>query len=594
VKTSKRPTNLQVSDLLRSVATSYKIINEKKNFFKITAYERAADSIEHLSSEICDLFDEDKLETIPSVGESIATHLKELFQKGESKHFNSVLKGIPPAVFKLIEIPGIGAKTAYKLATTFKIPPKNPVLFLENLAQQGKIENLEGMGEASQKEILSSIKQFKLKPEKRMLLPKAQTISSEILSWLTKHKDVQKAHALGSLRRSASTIGDIDLSAATQKPSEVLKHFTNYPKSTRTLEIGETSASIILPGSIQVDLRVVSPEIYGSLLQHFTGSKHHNIALREYAQKKDLSLSEYGIKTKKGTIKTKTEEQFYKKLGLSWIPPELREGRGEIEAAKNNTLPDPIEISDIKGDLHIHSNFNVETSHDYGEHTMEQMVKKANQLKYEYIAFSEHNPSQKGHTQSQTMQILKKKREKIDKLNYSISKDPKKGIKKVFNSLEIDILPSGKLAIDDKSIQTLDFAIVSIHSSFTLSKEKQTKRILNALLHPKVKILGHPTARKLNKREAVELNWPEIFDFCVKSKKILEINSTPDRLDLPDFIVFEAIKSKVCLVINTDSHHNDHLNFMPLGVSVARRGWAQKNDIINTKSLNEITKILTN
>ena len=309
-----------------------------------------------------------------------------------------------------------------------------------------------------------------------------------------------------------------------------------------------------------------------------------------------MSLSEYGIRKSQvpsSKIQTfKGEKEFYKFLGLDYIEPELREDTGEIEAARLHELPKLVEAKEIKSDLQIHSSFDIETSHDLGESSMEEVVKKANGLKYEYIAFTEHNPAQQGHTDRDIVEILKKKREKVDQLNYSLHKDSNNSIQKVFNSLEIDIKPDGSLPINDEAFETLDFALISIHSSFDLERDAQTQRVLSALSHPKVRIFAHPTGRKLNEREGAELNWPEIFDYCLKNRKWIEINADPMRLDLPDTLVREAVKKGVKLTFGTDAHHVDGMNNMTFGVSVARRGWATANDIINTRSLKEFEDLL--
>ncbi len=592
MKTSKNITNIELAELLRNIAASYKLKDPSKYKFQTIAYERAADAIEHLSSEAKDLFDEGKLEEIPAIGKSIANHLSEIFKTGKSKHFESLLDDIHPAIFELIKIPGIGPKTAQKLTLELNISSKDPISQLEILAKEGKIEKLENFGKDSQEEILKNVSEHKKKPKARLLLPKAENIAEMIIAWMKKNKHTESADPLGSLRRRASTVGDIDISVATKNPKKVIDHFTNYPKKTRVLKKGDTKASIICPGNIQIDLMTQSPNSYGSLLQHFTGSKHHNIALREHAIKKGLSLSEYGIKKHGNLKKYRTEKDFYKALGMDLIPPELREDTGELEAALNHKLPVLIEEKDIISDLHIHSDFNIETSHDYGESSMQELTNLASNLGYEYIAFTEHNPSQRGHTEKEIVEILKLKREKVEKLNYSISRNERNRVQKVFNSLEIDILPDGTLPLKDKSLETLDFALVSIHSSFKLSREKMTQRVLRALSHPKVKIFAHPTARKINHREGVELNWEKIFDFCLKNNKWIEINASPMRLDLPDFLVREATKLGIKLTLGTDSHHKDHLKYMKYAVSVARRGWATKKDVINTKTLNNFEKLL--
>lgn len=555
-------TNLEIAELLRSVAAAYQLKDKDRNRFRIIAYERAADAIEHASSEVKDLWDEGKLEEIPGIGPNIAKYLDELFRTGSSKHFEAVMKGIPKSAFKLMELPGIGIKSALKL-----------------------------IEESPSSEIKLMLKQVdKMNNEKRLLLSYALEIAGFVIEWLKKEPKVLSVEPLGSLRRMVSTIGDIDIAVASNEPGIVIEHFTKYPKANKIVEKGESSASILIPGDIQVDVRVVKPESFGSLLQHFTGSKHHNIALREYAQKMGMSLSEYGIKNiELGTKKLKTfpdESFFYKELGMDWIPPELREDGGEIEAAKNRILPKLIELSDIKSDLQIHSSFDVETSHDLGQSSMEEIAIKAKSKGYEYIALTEHNPSKGGHTPQDIMEILKRKREKVEQLNYS-------RIIKVFNSLEIDIMPDGRLPVSDEGLETLDFALVSIHSSFKGSREEMTKRVLSALSHPKAKIFAHPTARKLNEREGIELDWQKIFEFCNNNNKWLEINADPKRLDLPDFLVKEAIKAGVKLTLGTDAHHKDHLDNMKYGLSVARRGWAEREDIINSYSLEEFVKIIS-
>lgn len=581
-------TNLQIAELLRSIAASYQLKDEKANRFKIIAYQRAADAVEHASSELKDLWDDGKLNEVPGIGESIAAHLDELFRTGKSKHFSEVMRGLPPSMFDLMKVPGIGAKRAFRLAKELKI---KSVADLEKAAKSGKIEGLEGFGGESQAVILKSVEETKGRV-RRNLLPYAAQIAGNVMEWMMKDKNVKRVDPLGSLRRRASTVGDIDVACATNEPIEVLEHFTKYPDMQRIIEKGDRSSSIMVPGGIQVDLMVQPPDAYGALLQHFTGSKHHNIALREYAIKHNMSLSEYGIKIKGKLEKLSTEEAFYRKLGMDYIPPELREDTGEIEAALNHKLPELLEEKDVKADLQIHSDFDIETSHDVGESSMEEIVRKANELKYEYIAFTEHNPSKSRHSSNKIIELLKKKKEIVDKLNYSVVKSMKGSVKKVFNSLEIDILPDGSLPVPDGGFEYLDFALVSIHGSFRGPRAEMTRRVLRALEVPKVQIFAHPTARKLNEREGVELNWPEIFEFCRKNNKWIEINSDPARLDLPDVLVREAVKAGVKMTLGTDAHHKDGMNNMVFGVSVARRGWATRSDIMNTRSLTEFERIL--
>lgn len=564
---SKSHSNLQIAKLLKDVAASYQLKDDKKYKFQIIAYERAADAVEHATSELKDLWDDGKLEEIPGIGPSIAEHLSELFKQGYSRHFDDLTKDIPKEAFKLMELPGIGIKTAMKMIKYGD--PREVKVKLREVERKEKIV-------------------------KRHLLPYAAMIANEIMDYIQGNPEVIRVDPLGSLRRQAATIGDIDIAVATNRPEIVLEYFIEYPKSQKTIEKGGHTASILLPGNIRVDIMAQPVDSYGSLLQHFTGSKHHNIALREYAIKKGYSLSEYGIKSGKSEkrVKFKEEKSFYNYLGLDYIEPELREDTGEIEAAQNHTLPSLVSLNKVKADLQIHSDFDIETSHDLGENTMDEIVKKGNDLGYEYLAFTEHNPSQKGHLPNDFVEILKRKREKVDELNYSITNTSNYSVKKVFNSLEIDILSDGRLPVPEAGLDFLDFALVSIHSSFGLDRDQMTQRVLTALSHPKCKIFAHPTARKINEREGVELNWPEIFNYCLKNNKWIEINCDPMRLDLPDTLVRDAVKLGVKLTFGTDAHHIDGMNNMFFGVSVARRGWATGDDIINTRSLNEFEKLL--
>ncbi len=571
-------TNTEIADLLRKVAASYTILDENKYRFQIIAYQKAADSIAGETTQIKDLVKENKLEELPGVGPTIKSHLEELITTGKVKHFDIIASSVPQAVFPLLKIPTFGPKKAFKLVSHFKLTnEKTVVKDVEKLAKTGKIAELEGFGEKSQSDILRAISEFSKGFGKttRMVLPYASEIAQNILSYLKKHKDVKESLPLGSLRRQVATVGDIDIAVATEKPKEVLEYFTNYPYKERIIEKGSISASILTSGGHQVDVMTQPASSFGSLLQHFTGSKNHNVHLREYALRKGLSLSEKGIKRKMANGKWQmanysTEEAFYKALSMPWIPPEIREDTGEIEAALSNKLPNLIELKDIKGDLHIHSSFPIEPSHDMGEDSMEIMLKKAGELGYEYLGFSEHNPSNSKHSKSQMHSILARRKEKIEQLNKST-----KNVR-VINLLETDILPNGDLAIDEKCLDTLDATLVSIHSVFNMNKKEMTKRVLKGLSHPKAKILTHPTGRLLNERPGYELDFEQIFDFCKKNNKALEINSWYKRLDLPDILVHEAIKQGIKMIINTDSHAVDQMNLMQYGVSVARRGWAEK------------------
>lgn len=585
MEANRHMTNLQIAKLLRSVAAALELSSDD-NRFRIIAYQRAADAIEHASSEVKDLWDDGKLKELAGVGEGIAGSLDELFRTGKVKHFESILKPFPPAIFELMEVPGIGPKTALKFCKELGITKAHSAISeLLKAAKKGRIND----------RFIKSIEEYQGR-SRRLLLDVAQTIANSVVEWMKKNPYVLQINTLGSLRRQASTVGDIDIAVASDHAKEVIEHFTKYLHKSRVLEAGVHTASLILPNEYQVDLMVQPPGAYGALLQHFTGSKHHSIALREYALKKGYSLSEYGIKRISPSLKLRegrgvsyefpTEEKFYNFLGLDWIPPELREGEDEIELAKDHKLPKLIEVSDIKGDLQMHSNLDVEPSHDLGVSSISELATIASKLGYEYIGLTEHNPAVSGHTQVQIMDLIKRKSGAIEQFNSS-------RVINVFNGLEIDIQPNGKRALPDSCLDLLDYACVAIHSSFQAPRAQMTDRVLSALDHPKVKFFAHPTARLLGQREGVELDWERIFEFCVKNNKWLEIDGWPNRLDLPDVVAKDAIKHGVKLVIDTDSHAAGQLVYMRYGVSVARRAGAIKSDIINTQSLKEVIACLS-
>ncbi len=574
--------NREIAHLLRSVAAAHLIKN--KNRFRIIAYENAADSIEHLNREIKDIWQEGKLDTVPHIGKTIADGLDEYFRKGYSTHFKSLFKGIPSTVFILMDVPSIGPKKAYKLVKEFHLTNESTVIEdLKKICLAGKIAVLPTFGEKSQQAILHALELYEKRQSsfsRRMPLPYAYALAEEIIIYLKKLSVVKKANALGSLRRMVTTIGDIDIAVATntKKSAEIIKHFLAFPRKISVDNAGEKKASIIVTPGIRVDLRVQDIDNYGPMLQYFTGSKAHNVKLREYALKKGLSLSEYGIKTVKGgaLMKFRTEEEFYRFLGLQYPPPEIREGTDEIEIAKKHELPKLVELKDIKGDLHLHSNYDLKPSHDLGENNYVEILKRAKQLEYEYLGFSDHNPKMSGLSEEEIIKIMKKRKELIERTCSTKAN----GIS-YFIGLEVDILPSGELALPSGAFKYIDYLIISIHSLFRLDVKTMTKRVIKALDHPKVRILAHPTGRLIGKREGYELEWDTIFEACKKKDIAVEINAWPERLDLPDTLVRDALEHGVKFCIDTDAHANFHMDNMKYGVAVARRGWAEKHDIIN-------------
>ena len=589
--------NKQIAEKLREVAVAYEILGE--NRFRINAYNQAADSIENLSTDIQQIWQRGDLQKIPGVGGSLAQHLDELFTKGSVKHFEEFTNKMPAGMYDLLIIRTIGPKTAFKLSKLLNEKPYNQRASiyerLETALNNKVIQDLEGFGEKRQQDIYDALKKYKsgTRKKKRILLSDADVISQRLSVYLKKDKNIQKIDYLGSFRRRKETVGDIDVSVASKNPAQTINYFIQYPDVVDVVDQGEKGATILINDGVQIDLRVIDLSRYGSMLQYFTGSKYHNIRLREYALEKDLSLSEWGIKDKK-TGKTKkfsSEKDFYTFIKLEWIPPEIREDQGEIEAAFDKKLPKLVTSSDIKGDLHIHSDYDYPSSHDRGASNLEELLKKASDRGYEYIGLSDHNPKLSGHTDKQIIAITKERKTYIEHLLYDnklLQKYPR--VKKVYIMYEVDIRTNGALALPEQALDYLDGIIISLHSNFVLPSQEMTQRIVKALSFPKVRIFGHPTGRLINEREQIAADWHQVFEMCKKNQIALEINSSPKRLDLPDMLVQEALKSGCFFTIDTDSHQVNQMDHMPYGVSVARRGWAQKSDILNTQPFERFDK----
>lgn len=563
--------NAEVAKKLREVAAAYTL--KRANLFQIRAYETAADGIEHSTSEVHDLWEEGKLDQLPGIGENLQAHLDELFKTGKVKHWEEVKKGIPQIVFDLLDIPGIGPKTAYKIST-FGV--KNLVDLQDKLKSNQLIKK--GLSSKLAAKIVVGVKQRAAVKGGRVLLPYAFTQAQKILNYLKENPLVLKADVLGSLRRMVATVGDLDFAVATNEPKKVVEYISLMPGVKRVLGKGETKIDVIISSGLELDFLMAKLQTYGALLQHFSGSKHHNIHLRTLAERKGFSLSEYGMKDiKTGKVQpTATEEELYGLLGMQTPPPELREDSGEIEAALKHELPQLIELKDIKGDLHIHSNFPIEPSHDLGANSVKELVDKAQDLGYEYLGISDHSPSLSNHAPESIINLVEKRKNYIEEINYSQDNI------RILNLLEIDILPSGELSVPDEGLKLLDFALAGVHSSHHQPKEQMTKRILKALANPYVKVLTHPTNRLLNERDSSDADWETIFKFAAANKKAMEISAFPNRLDLPDTLVRMAKSFGVKFVIDTDSHEKSQMELMRFGVAVARRGWLTKEDVVNS------------
>ncbi|OGE64577.1 hypothetical protein A3I48_00210 [Candidatus Daviesbacteria bacterium RIFCSPLOWO2_02_FULL_36_7] len=570
--------NQQLARIFRNVAASYTIKNIG-NIFQIRAYENAASSVENSTVEVHDLWQEDKLSEVPNLGSKLQEYLDELFKTGKVKHFEEVEQGIPEVVFDLLDITGVGPKTAQKLAVL-------GVKDLEDLKKKIKSGELVNKGFSSKiaQNIMLGLHDLDQR-EGRMLLPYAAVQADKVLNYLKQNPLVLQAYPLGSLRRMVATVGDLDFAVSSEQEKEVVDYFCKMKDVVRIVDQGINRVTVVFNSGIQGDLLVGHPDSFGALLQHFTGSKAHNIKLRTLAQKKGFSLSEYGIKkvtriksleSREELITTETEDEIYKTLGMQTPLPEIREDTGEIEAALEHKLPVLVQLKDIKGDLHLHSNFPiVSPSHGPGVDSIEEIIKKAQDLGYEFVGASDHPP---GFT-SVSKEDITKWVEKRTKFIHGLSQGTKSI--RVLNGLEIDILGDGSLSVPDEVLAALDYCIAGIHSGHRGSREKITERLIKALENPHVDIISHPTNRLLNERESSEADWEEIFKLAAKNNKILEINAYPNRLDLRDDLVRRALSFGVKFIINTDAHQVAQMDNMRFGVAVARRGWAAKKDVVN-------------
>jgi len=581
VDKSHKFSNKEIVRILKEVLSAMEV--KGFNIFETRAYQNAVSAIDNLTTTVYDLWEEKRLREIPGVGATLESHLDELFKTGKVEKFYSVKKGLPEGMFGLIGVRGIGAKKALKLAMAFKLTDRsNAMEKVKQAAENGQIRNLESFGEKSEKDILNAITEAKLtkNAKKRLLLYQAEEISERLISYIKKLDVVLQAESLGSLRRRNATVGDIDIAISTNNSEKVIEHFMKYTEIDEVLSKGDKKVSVVLKNDIQVDLRTSDPGAFGSMMQYFTGSKQHNIILRTYSLEKGKSLSEYGITYRNKLHKFSTEEDFYKFLNMQYIPPELRHGKNEVELALKNKTPELVNINDIKGDFHTH------TTDSDGVDTLEEMVKTAHSLGYKYYGISDHAPSVQSRGYKAVEKIIFEKKEKIKKLNEKY-KDMK-----LFFGYEVNILADTTLALPDGLLKELDYVVASIHTSFDQDREIITKRIINSIENPYVTIIGHPTGRLINEREASDTDWTKVFRAAQSNDKIFEINSQLNRLDLTDDLVKEALEYGIKLIVNTDAHATDQLYYLKYGIDVARRGGCTKADIINSLDLEDFVRII--
>ncbi|MCS7151647.1 MAG: DNA polymerase/3'-5' exonuclease PolX [Endomicrobia bacterium] len=570
--------NKEVAEQFYLIAQLLSLTDE--NPFKVRAYEKAAQVIESLPEAIEDLAKNfDKLSSIPGVGKSIAEKIVEYFETGKIKRLEELKSKFPEGIFDMLRIPGLGPKRVRLIYEKLGV---KDIQTLKEYAQKGMLRNLPGFGEKVEQNIVEGIQLLSVS-EQRLLLFDALKTVEEILKEIKKNKEVVNIDPCGSLRRRKETIGDIDILCCVVPGKEkyIIEKFTKLPMVKKVMASGDTKGSILTDSNIQVDLRVVPKEVYGAALQYFTGSKQHNIHLREIANKKGLTLSEYGvfkIGRKDKPICGRTEEEIYKILDLQYIEPELREDRGEIEYALKGELPKLLEMKDIKGDTHIHSKYSD------GTNTIKEIVEYAEKLGYEWIIICDHSQSLKVAGGVSIKDLYKK----IDEIR-NINKTSKV---KILCGQEVDITSDGKLDYPDDVLKELDFVIAAIHTGFKQSEEQITERIMRAIDNKYVHSISHPTGRLLNKRSPYRVNISKIIEYAGKNDVMLEINAFPERLDLDDVNSKYAKEHGVMLSIGTDAHHISQMEYLILGVYVARRGWLEKKDVVNTMSYSQLCKFL--
>jgi DNA polymerase (family 10) len=569
--------NKEIADIFYEMAD---YLEMEEVVFKPYAYERAAIVLEALEKDIAKIYKEGgkkALLKISGIGKSMAEHIEEYLKTGKIKEYQQLKKKTPVDIEELIEVEGMGPKRVKVLYQKLGIKSLKD---LEKAAKAHKIALLFGFGGKTEKNILEGIT-FLKRSKGRFLLGEILPKVKEIEEKFKNLKEVEKISVCGSVRRRKETIGDIDFLVVTKNPKKVMDFFVSLPDIVKIWGRGRTKSSIRLKEGFDVDLRVVAQKSYGSALQYFTGSKEHNIETRKIAIDKGLKLNEYGVFRGKKMIAGWSELGVYKTIGLPWIEPELREDQGEIEAALEGKLPKVIDYQDIKGDLHCH------TSWAAAAHSIEEMVQMARDNGYEYLGISDHTKFlriERGLNERQ----LSEQRKEIDKLN---KKFQASGFKfHVLQGAETNILKDGSIDIKDEALKKLDYAIAGVHSSFKIPKEKMTARIINAIKNPNIDIIAHPTGRILKRRDEYQIDFNKILRAAKEFGVILEINSCPQRLDLNDRNIKRAKEAGVKMVINTDSHLKEQMRFIELGIAQARRGWAEKKDIINTRPLKGLMK----
>lgn len=563
--------NADVAAALNEIAELLELKNEST--FRIRAYENAARTLGAMPEDVRDLVSRGELTKVRGIGEAIAQKVDELLTTGHIQYLDQLRQEFPDGVRALLAVPGVGPSLARRVYKELGVQTLDE---LRVAAEDGRLASLPGLGEKSAQNVILALGRVN-KRDSRISIGKALPLVEELIAALRASGTVEDLTAAGSLRRWSPTIGDIDIIGTSSQPEEVMDAFIHFPQVARVLAHGPTKTSILSDNGLQVDLRIVDAEAFGSLLQHFTGSKDHNVELREYALRLGLTLNEYGITSvKTGERRTfRDEESFYTALGLQYIPPELRQCSGEISAARAGSLPDLVSVGDIRGDLHAHSTWSD------GALSVEEMVLGARDRGYEYVAITDHSGGI-GVAGGLSPERLLEQIAEVRRIDAEVE-----GIT-VLTGTEVDIKRDGTLDYPDEILQQLDWVIASVHSGFNQTEEQMTARIIRAIENPHVDAIAHPTGILIGKRAPYKVELEAIFRAAARTGTALEINSFPERLDLVDTHARRAKDLGVLLVINTDAHAAIHFDNIRYGVAMARRGWAEARHVLNTRSLNDL------
>jgi len=566
--------NMEIAQILYEVADLLEI---KGVQFKPRAYRRAAQTIETVPEALKEIDRRGELEKIPGIGASIANKIREILETGELAYLEDLREELPQGLRELVGIEGVGPKTALALYSKLKI---SSVDQLEAAAKQGKLRTMKGFGEKTETNVLQGIAMYR-SAQQRFLLGYVLPMALEIEEQLRKCEAVRRISLAGSIRRRKETIGDVDILVTSDEPLKAMDFFVSLPQVNRVIAKGKTKSTVVLTNNLQVDVRVVDEESFGSALQYFTGSKEHNIKLRELAIKRNWKLSEYSLSDKKTNrrIAGEEEESIYESLGLRYIEPELRENRGELKAAAEGRLPDLLKYGEVKGDLHVHTDWSD------GAYSIQEMAEETKRMGFEYLGVCDHSKTLRiagGLTEDDLIKQMKE----IRKINEGMDRFT------ILSGVEVNIQADGSLDIKDEVLADIDIVVASVHSGFKQPREKMTERMIAAIHNDYVNVIGHPTGKIINRRKPYEIDLSEVFEAASAQNVSMEINAFPNRLDLSDTDCIKAKDYGLKMAIGTDAHNKDQLRYIDLGVATARRGWLEPKDVINTLTVEQLMAAL--